>query len=322
MPETGGAATFVRRAFNDFAGFMTGWVLFLDYLIVTALVGALRAPLPRCGVPDARARAQPVGRDRGVGVIAVVGGVAPRAPAVVLPDRLRRDGARPLSQLAAGRARLLASSSRRTRSRRHVARHRPDLALAPVRAAARDARLQRVSRRSRTSRGGPPAGRRPAALALRRDRDGRGHVRRDRLRGALRVPAARDDGARRRVAARAARRGSSTEHRRAHADCRSATASASSSASSGALILLAAVTTSISGFARLAYSLGEHGQLPRAFGRLHRRTLVSPQAVVARRRDLERARDRAAFIDEGRRPSSRASSRSASCSRSRPRSSR
>src|SRR5947207_9668069 len=35
--ETGGAATFVRVAFNDFAGFLTGWVLFLDYLIVIAL---------------------------------------------------------------------------------------------------------------------------------------------------------------------------------------------------------------------------------------------------------------------------------------------
>src|SRR5215475_9132401 len=35
--ETGGAATFVRRAFNDLAGFVTGWALFLDYLIVTAL---------------------------------------------------------------------------------------------------------------------------------------------------------------------------------------------------------------------------------------------------------------------------------------------
>src|SRR5581483_125788 len=29
------------------------------------------------------------------------------------------------------------------------------------------------------------------------------------------------------------------------------------------------------------YSLGEHGQLPRIFGRLHRRTLVSPQAIGA-----------------------------------------
>src|SRR5205814_3244337 len=35
--ETGGAATFVRRAFNDLVGFLTGWALFLDYLIVIAL---------------------------------------------------------------------------------------------------------------------------------------------------------------------------------------------------------------------------------------------------------------------------------------------
>jgi APA family basic amino acid/polyamine antiporter len=50
---------------------------------------------------------------------------------------------------------------------------------------------------------------------------------------------------------------------------------------SGAVILLLAAATSISGFGRLACSLGEHGQLPRAFGRLHRRTLVSPEAVLA-----------------------------------------
>jgi APA family basic amino acid/polyamine antiporter len=49
----------------------------------------------------------------------------------------------------------------------------------------------------------------------------------------------------------------------------------------GAVILLVAVTTSISGFTRLAHSLGEHGQLPRAFGRLNRRTLVSPEAILA-----------------------------------------
>jgi APA family basic amino acid/polyamine antiporter len=49
----------------------------------------------------------------------------------------------------------------------------------------------------------------------------------------------------------------------------------------GALILLAAVTTSISGFSRLAYSLGEHGQLPRSFGRLSRRAHVSPLAIVS-----------------------------------------
>src|SRR4029453_16733749 len=35
--ETGGAATFVRKAFNDLAGFVTGWALFLDCVIVIAL---------------------------------------------------------------------------------------------------------------------------------------------------------------------------------------------------------------------------------------------------------------------------------------------
>jgi APA family basic amino acid/polyamine antiporter len=49
----------------------------------------------------------------------------------------------------------------------------------------------------------------------------------------------------------------------------------------GTLVLIAAATTSISGFGRLAYSLGEHGQLPPVFGRLHRRTLVAPASVVA-----------------------------------------
>ena len=49
----------------------------------------------------------------------------------------------------------------------------------------------------------------------------------------------------------------------------------------GALVLLAAATTSISGFGRLAYSLGEHGQLPRVFGRLNRRTHVAPASVIA-----------------------------------------
>src|SRR5262249_43019550 len=50
---------------------------------------------------------------------------------------------------------------------------------------------------------------------------------------------------------------------------------------SGALILVTAATTSISGFGRLAYTLGEHGQLQRKFGWLSARTLVSPQSIIA-----------------------------------------
>ena len=75
LPETGGAATFVRRAFNDLAGFMTGWVLFLDYLIVMALAGALRAALPRRGAAGAALTRNPWDVVVGVGVIVLVAGV-------------------------------------------------------------------------------------------------------------------------------------------------------------------------------------------------------------------------------------------------------
>jgi APA family basic amino acid/polyamine antiporter len=50
---------------------------------------------------------------------------------------------------------------------------------------------------------------------------------------------------------------------------------------SGALILVTAAATSIAGFGRLAYSLGEHAQLPRAFGRLNRRSVIAPQSIIA-----------------------------------------
>ena len=90
---------------------------------------------------------------------------------------------------------------------------------------------------------------------------------------------------------------------------------------SGALILFAAATTAITGCTRLARSMGEHGMLPREFGRLERRSLVSREALVAIGLVAIAivvatgifAGDDAAF--------SRASTPSACCSRSRPRSS-
>src|SRR6266567_7515616 len=73
--ETGGAATFVRVAFNDFLGFLTGWALFLDYLIVIAL-SALFVPhyLGLALGIDAIAR-KPGDVIAGCVVIAGVGGV-------------------------------------------------------------------------------------------------------------------------------------------------------------------------------------------------------------------------------------------------------
>ena len=59
---------------------------------------------------------------------------------------------------------------------------------------------------------------------------------------------------------------------------------------SGALILFAAATTAITGCTRLGRSMAEHGMLPREFGRLERRSLVSPRG--ARRHRCDRDRDR------------------------------
>ena len=122
-------------------------------------------------------------------------------------------------------------------------------------------------------------GRRPAALAVRRDRHRRHRLRRDRRRRRSRRSRARRPSS---APTGCARRSSASPSRSA-ASCRPALGDALRFfvGVSGALILIASVTTSISGFSRLAYSLGEHGQLPRAFGRLHRRTLVSPQAIVS-----------------------------------------
>ena len=49
----------------------------------------------------------------------------------------------------------------------------------------------------------------------------------------------------------------------------------------GALVLLVAVTTSISGAGRLAYSMGQRQMLPHAFGKLNRRTLIAPVSIVS-----------------------------------------
>jgi basic amino acid/polyamine antiporter, APA family len=75
LPETGGAATFVRRAFNDLAGFVTGWVLFLDFLIVMAL-SALFVPHYLAGaVGQSSLRESPWDAVVGCALIALIAGV-------------------------------------------------------------------------------------------------------------------------------------------------------------------------------------------------------------------------------------------------------
>jgi APA family basic amino acid/polyamine antiporter len=72
IPETGGAATFVRRAFNDLAGFITGWALFLDFLIVMALSAFFVPHYLGSAISVPSLRESPWDAVIGCGVIAVV----------------------------------------------------------------------------------------------------------------------------------------------------------------------------------------------------------------------------------------------------------
>jgi APA family basic amino acid/polyamine antiporter len=75
IPETGGAATFVRRALNDPAGFVTGWLLFLDYLIVIALAALFVPAYLGHAVGWVGIRHGPWNVLAAIGVIAAVGAI-------------------------------------------------------------------------------------------------------------------------------------------------------------------------------------------------------------------------------------------------------
>ena len=72
MPETGGAETFTRRAFNDLIGFVTGWALFLDYLIVIALSALFLPHYVGAGLEIETLRHAPWDNITAVAVIALV----------------------------------------------------------------------------------------------------------------------------------------------------------------------------------------------------------------------------------------------------------
>src|SRR5262245_46070728 len=280
LRETGGAATFVRRAFNDLAGFVAGWALFLDYLVVTALAalflphylgsalgvdGLTSGPWDKvvaiaviCVVGAARLVRRHQLYAAGIGVAAI--DLFTQALLVVLglallwsPEALTHGVslgdspawhdiafAVPLAMLAYTGLETVANLAEETR--------RPGVQL------------------PRGLFGGIGAvvvmyvGIAVVGLLAFRARGGETELGTGwlgaRLMGivAALVPHLPDW---------------------FHTPLRVYVGL------SGAVILLLAAATSISGFGRLAYSLGEHGQLPRAFGRLHRRTLVSPHSIVA-----------------------------------------
>jgi basic amino acid/polyamine antiporter, APA family len=278
LPETGGAATFVRRALNDLAGFMTGWALFLDYLIVIAL-SALFLPHYLGGALQVHAlEHNPWDVIVGVGVIVFVALVRiVRRPSlyglgIVVPalDLLTQ-----LLLVVLGFALVFSPHmlAQGTSLGTHPSWH--DLAFALPLAMLAFTGLETVANLAEEAR-------RPGVDLPRS------------VFGAIvtvvtiYVAIA--------VVALSAFPGPDTELGTTWIRAPMLGVADSIRAElpywlgnplrfyvgvTGALILLAAVTTSISGFSRLAYSLGEHGQLPRSFGRLSRRAHVSPLAIAS-----------------------------------------
>jgi basic amino acid/polyamine antiporter, APA family len=278
LPETGGAATFVRRALNDLAGFMTGWALFLDYVIVIAL-SALFLPHYLAGAlqVDALDR-NPWDVIVGVGVIVLVALVRlVRRPSlyglgIVVPalDLLTQLLLVVLGFVFVFSAHALThGTSLGSHPTWHALAFSLPLAMLAFTGLETVANLAAETRRPgidlpRSVFGGiATVVTMYVAIAIvalsafpgPKTELGTRWIRSPLVGVATRIrselPAWLGDSLRVYVGL------------------------------TGALILLAAVTTSISGFSRLAYSLGEHGQLPRSFGRLSRRAHVSPMAIVS-----------------------------------------
>jgi APA family basic amino acid/polyamine antiporter len=280
IPETGGAATFVRRAYNDAAGFVTGWALFLDYLIVIALSTLFLPHYLGTALGVDALRDSPWDVVAAVVVIVAIAGVrlvrrsqlhtaglavaaldlATQLLLVVLglallfsPDALT-DGislgvsptwddlafALPLAMLAFTGLETVANLAEETREPGRTLPRSLFAAIGLV--VALTALIAVVGLSAFPVSGGETA---LGEEWLKAPLAGIVEALADPL------PGWAADGLRVYVGL------------------------------TGALVLLAATTTSVSGFTRLAFSLGEHRQLPRSFGRLNRRTLVSPQAIVA-----------------------------------------
>jgi basic amino acid/polyamine antiporter, APA family len=276
--ETGGAATFVRIAFNDLWGFITGWALFLDYLIVIAL-SALYVPHYA-----AAALFTDVSHTWDVvfGCIVIAGVAVYR---LVRNRRLFRfalvvafvDLATQLLLVALGFALLFSPDAltKGTSLGTHPSWH--SIAFALPLAMLAYTGLETVANLAEEAR-------RPGRDLPRSLFGAVGLV--VVLYAAIAVvglsafPAESGGTALGGAWARAPLMGIVAELRDHLPDVIGAPLQVFVG-TSGALILMTAAATSIAGFGRLAYSLGEHGQLPRVFGRLSRRSVIAPQSIVA-----------------------------------------
>ncbi len=279
IPETGGAATFVRRASNDLAGFLTGWALFLDFLIVMALSALFVPHYVAEAISVPALRDEPWDAIVGCGLIAAIAGVR-------LTRRTRLHvGSLAVAMLDLGRPGTARRSRHRVPALARGAlrgsrlRGRTGLGGSRIRAAARDARvhgLETVANLAEEAR--EPGRTLPRSLfsaiglvvvvtvliagiglSAFPVSGGETALGEEWLEAPLVGIAAAFEGSLPALLVDALRIAVGI---------------------SGALILVAAATTSVSGITRLSYSLAGHGSLPREFGRLERRALVSSEAIL------------------------------------------
>jgi basic amino acid/polyamine antiporter, APA family len=280
IPETGGAATFVRRAYNDVLGFATGWVLFLDYLIVIALSALFFPHYLGIALGVDGVRESPADVLVAVAIVAAIAVVRLLRRSQLHTVGLTVAGLDLATQLllvVLGLALLFSADVLTSGVEVGVAPTWDDLAFALPLAMLAFTGLETVANLAEETR--EPGRTLPrslfsaiglvvvltvliAAVGLSAFpvEDGRTALGDEWLEAPLAGIA---------TALQA-------ELPELVGDALLFYVSVT-----GALVLLAAATTSFSGFTRLAFSLGEHGQLPRSFGRLNRRTLVSPAAIVA-----------------------------------------
>jgi APA family basic amino acid/polyamine antiporter len=280
IPETGGAATFVRRAFNDLFGFLTGWALFLDYLIVISLSALFLPHYLGTALGVDVLRDSPWDAVTAVCVIAAIAGVRLARRSRLHTGGLAVAGLDLATQLLLVILGLALLYSPDLLTQEMSLGHTPawsDLAFALPLAMLAYTGLETVANLAEETR--EPGRTLPrslfsaiglvvvltvliAVVGLSAFPVENGQTE---LAGEwLRAPLAGIV-----QALQPSLPGWLGDALRVYVGL------------TGALVLLAAATTSISGFTRLAYSLGEHRQLPRSFGRLNRRTLVSPQAILA-----------------------------------------
>jgi basic amino acid/polyamine antiporter, APA family len=279
IPETGGAATFVRRAFNDLAGFITGWALFLDFLIVMALSAVFVPHYVGAALSAPSLRESPWDAVIGCGVIAVVCGIR-----LVRHTRLHT-GALGIALLdlvvqgvlvLLGIAFLLSPETLVHGLGFARGQDWSDLAFALPLAMLAYTGLETAANLAEEAR--EPGRTLPrslftaiglvvvvtvliAAIGLSAYpvENGETALGTQWLEAPLVGIAAAFDGSLPSFLVDALRVAVGI---------------------SGALILVGAATTSVSGITRLTYSLAEHGQLPREFARFERRALVSSEAIL------------------------------------------